>query len=225
MSALAEQVDRARAALGSESVYRRRGIDDITVPLADIEVDVDMENVEDGVYLWGALAEGDYRPFVSWEALTSESEGETFVRFWHWLIGIRSDALAQGRTFRAYCWHEQAENSQMRRIGANASLLEEVESFIASDDWVDLRRVFDSQLITGGGNGLKLVAPIAGFAWPVDDPGGGESMVRYDLAAEGDEDARRWLLDYNRGDVEATRAIRKWMNNGSSIPSIDAVLR
>jgi predicted RecB family nuclease len=224
LSALAEQIDRARAALGSEPVYLKRGIEHIDVPRADVEVDVDMENVEDGVYLWGALAGDEYRPFATWEPLTPESEAALFTRFWQWLMGVRTEALARGKTFRAYCWHEQAENSQMRRIGVNAGLLEEVERFITSDEWIDLRRVFDAHLITGGGSGLKLIAPITGFSWPVDDPGGGESMVRYDFAAGGDEQARNWLLDYNRGDVEATRAIREWMSDSRAIPSIDDAL-
>lgn len=219
---LAEQIDLARAALGSEPVYRRRGIQQLDVPRADVEVDVDMENVEDGVYLWGVLHAGDYLPFVSWEPLTPESEVEIFTRFWRWLISLRDQTIAQGKTFRAYCWHEQAENTQMRRIGAGAQLAEDVESFIESDEWVDLRRVFDDHLITGGGTGLKVVAPITGFAWPVDDAGGGQSMVQYDLAAAGDEAARGWLLDYNRGDVEATHAIRTWMIQSQSIPSIDS---
>ena len=38
-------------------------------------------------------------------------------------------------------------------------------------------------------------------------------MLRYDAAADGDESARQWLLAYNRGDVEATHAVREWMSN------------
>ena len=106
-------------------------------------------------------------------------------------------------------------------------MLTDVEAFIASDDWVDMLQVFDSQLITGGPSGLKVVAPLAGFAWSVNDPGGAGSMLRYDQAlgagsSRERQDARDWLLRYNRYDVEATRAIRDWMEE-ATIPSIESL--
>ena len=87
----------------------------------------------------------------------------------------------------------------------------EVEAFVTSDEWVDLLRVVNTQLITGAGMGLKVLAPLAGYRWPVEEPGGADSMMRYDAAVaaedEGErESAREWLLAYNRGDVEATLA-------------------
>ena len=100
-------------------------------------------------------------------------------------------------------------------LGAATAL----EDFIASDRWVDMRKVFERQLITGSGTGLKVVAPLAGFEWRDDDPGGGQSMVWYQQAGAGDEDARARLLAYNEDDVQATRSLRDWLED-SPFPSI-----
>lgn len=50
-------------------------------------------------------------------------------------------------------------------------------------------------------------------------------MLRYDQAVGAGtplaEEARRWLLDYNRSDVEATAALREWMEVvASGVPSV-----
>jgi predicted RecB family nuclease len=220
--ALHEQIDMARAALGPAPVYKRRGVDRVAVPRADVEVDVDMECSEVGVYLWGCLLSGrrnpgaatsEYRAFVTWESLTPAGESVNSLEFWNWLMGVRSSANEQGLRFRAYCYSASAENQYLRRLGLSAGLEAEVSAFIASEEWVDLLKEWDGQLITGLGSGLKAVAPLVGYAWDVDDAGGAVSMVWYDAAAAGDEAARRWLLDYNRGDVGATRAVRDWMES------------
>jgi predicted RecB family nuclease len=229
LTALPEHIDMARAALGSQPAYRRRGVDRVVVPRADVEVDVDMESCELGVYLWGTLLtqrsgadapHPEYVPFVTWEPLSAEREAENSLAFWRWLMEVRATAGAQGLSFRAYCYNASAENQYLRRLGRSADLTGDVEAFIASGEWVDLLHVWETQLITGQGSGLKSVAPLAGFHWDVEDPGGAESMVRYDAAAAGDEVARRWLLDYNRGDVNATRALREWMES-APLPGIE----
>jgi hypothetical protein len=122
------------------------------VPRADIEVDVDMENTELGVYLWGNLvtrrarpdsaADPEYVPFVTWEPLTSEVEGANSVAFWHWLMQIRSDAHVGGLTFAAYCWNASAENQYLHRLGLAGDIATEVEMFITSDEWIDLLKVW-----------------------------------------------------------------------------------
>jgi predicted RecB family nuclease len=237
LSGLAEQIDLARAALGPAPIYRRRGVDTLTVPRADVEVDIDMESVEQGVYLWGALvterlgsgATSEYHPFVTWEPLTAEAELANSLRFWCWFTDVRSAAHHSGRSFRAYCYNASAENTYLRKLGLAAGILDEITAFTHSETWVDMLRVVDTHLITGGGTGLKVIAPIAGFSWEVDEAGGGESMLRYDVAHSADSateraDARQWLLTYNRGDVEATLALRNWLEGAAAtIQGVEAL--
>ncbi len=232
LPALPEQIDQARAALGPAAVYRRRGVLAVSAPRADVEVDIDMENVEDGVYLWGTLTtprvpgaalEDGYRPFHMWEPLTPATELSLFRSFWEWLSGLREACRIRGLSFRAYCYNSGAETGQMRRISAGTDLAGPVAAFTGSPEWVDLLPVFSLQLITGAGIGLKEVAPLAGFSWEVDDPGGAESMVKYEEAvAQVDSSragaARSWLLSYNRSDVEATLALREWLGRGADDP-------
>jgi predicted RecB family nuclease len=193
-----------------------------------------MENIEDGVYLWGALvndhsgrfaADGGYHAFADWSAMEGAVESNLFASFWAWLTDRRGRALDAGLTFRAYCYNAAAENGQMRRLAATVGLSDEIDEFISSDEWVDLLKVFNTQLLTGSSVGLKTVAPLYQFSWDVDDPGGAESMLRYDVALSGShpaaDEARDWLLTYNRNDVEATAALREWLDTlANNFPSI-----
>jgi predicted RecB family nuclease len=243
MRDLCKQIDQARAALGDSPGYRRRGIGQVLVPRGDIEVDVDMESTEDGVYLWGTLvtiraaagaagellAEPGYRAFASWNSLSERVEDELFTEFWLWLTGLRLTAVAAGFSFRAYCYNAAAENSQLRRIGDRLGRSAQVAEFTASADWIDLLAVFDRQLVTGGPIGLKQVTTLCGFEWEVPDPGGGNAVVKYDTAVDNRDPAaaraaRRWLLDYNRSDVLATKALRDWLDSAASAcPPVEGI--
>ncbi len=113
MADLADQIDQARAAIGDSPAYRRRGITRVRVPRGDVEVDIDMENTENGVYLWGVLvtsrSAGDwgngYRAFSTWRPMTGAVEAELFGEFWGWLTRLREAVHRDGLSFRAYCYN------------------------------------------------------------------------------------------------------------------------
>ncbi|MEQ1703217.1 MAG: ribonuclease H-like domain-containing protein, partial [Ilumatobacteraceae bacterium] len=214
------------ATLGGNTPHRRRGIVDTGVPRADVEVDIDMECALDGrTYLWGTLltvrsgrkigVKQGYRAFVSWESPSAQSEASIFLEVWSWLIKVKFAALDRGQTFRVYCWHESAEISKLRR-GAKLvgvpGVLAAINSFVADAElWVDLRREFDRVALSPVGTSLKTIAQFADFRWRDEAPGGDQSMVWFNAAANGAAGSQQRLLDYNEDDLRAGLAIREWL--------------
>jgi predicted RecB family nuclease len=242
-------IDQARAAVSSRP-HRARGCTEIEVPRADVEIDLDMENTADGVYLWGTLTTlrsaaavgvipDGYEPLIDWDdptGTTPGAEARLLLRLQTWLDERQSLARGHGLTLRIYCW-SGAEAAQIRRVVRSApsgypamdgALTPTwADELLSSPLWVDLFEVFRTQVVTGGGAGLKLIAPLAGFAWRDEDPGGDQSQLWYRMALD-DPDAevrdamRQRLLDYNEDDVNATLAIREWLDrDGSTFPPID----
>ena len=124
--------DEHRAALGPEPLYQRPDVDPPEIPRADVEIDIDMENVLDGVYLWGALVtdrtetglvDTGYRAFATWDPLTTDTESENFLHFWDWLDTLITSCTRAGASMLAYCWHQAAENTQLRRIARHSPTL------------------------------------------------------------------------------------------------------
>ncbi|MFZ4519782.1 MAG: TM0106 family RecB-like putative nuclease [Microthrixaceae bacterium] len=236
---LVEWVDLARARLADAPVLRRRGVERIDVHRADVEVDIDLENTDRGVYLWGALvtdrtgtglATEGYRSFVSWAEDPAATEVALFEEFADWLARLLDHVEACGRTVGVYCFHEQAEAGAMRRLAAAPDAVpgraEWVEQLVGSPQWVDLYRVARDHLITGTSMGLKFLAGATGFRWDDPDPGGEQSMD-WHRAAVGDPSAqvraaqRDRLLAYNRNDTEATLALREAWRHPERLPRVD----
>lgn len=220
----------ARAWQRDLSLVRRHS--EITVPRADVEVDIDMESFGDaGAYLWGCLLTGadvavapGYRAFATWQPVPTPEEGRSFAEFWGWLSDVRSRAEQRGRSFAAFCYNELAENrwmlSSAERFAAVPGVpsVEAVQEFIDSPQWVDLFGVVSDAFLCAHGKGLKTVAPAAGFAWHDPEAGGENSMRWYRDAvgldgAEPDPAQRERLLTYNSDDVRATCALRQWMSS------------
>lgn len=232
----ADAVALARAWRADLTVVRK--VPQVRVPRADVEVDVDMESFgESGAYLWGCLLSGadigferGYRSFVTWEPLPTADEARSFAEFWAWLSEVRARATAAGLTFRAYCYNAMAENrwlfGSVERFGGFAGMpgRAQIQSFVDSEDWVDLFRSVSDQFLCARGKGLKVVAPVAGHSWR-DPEAGGEASMRWYRAAVGidgeipDVAQRERLLHYNEDDVRATHALRVWMSGpANAIP-------
>jgi predicted RecB family nuclease len=204
----------------------------ISVPRADVEVDVDMESFDEaGAYLWGCLLSGSdiglpggYQAFVTWEPVPTPAEAKSFAAFWQWLTGVRRRAAERGYSFAAFCYNEQAENRWMlssaeRFAGApGIPTTAQVQDFIGSDQWVDLYGVVSAEFLCAHGKGLKTIAPAAGFSWHDPEASGENSMRWYSDAVglgggEPDLMQRARLLTYNSDDVQATHALRLWMSS------------
>ncbi|QRP45942.1 TM0106 family RecB-like putative nuclease [Amycolatopsis sp. FDAARGOS 1241] len=230
----ADAIVLARAWLADLTVVRRTP--QVEVPRADVEVDVDMESFGDaGAYLWGTLLSGadigvqrGYRAFATWDPLPTVDEARSFAEFWAWFTDVRERTLAAGLTFRAYCYNALAENrwlfGSVDRFGAEPGMpaKKDVQSFVDSDEWVDLFRSVTDQFLCSRGKGLKVIAPVAGFQWR-DPEAGGEASMRWYRDAVGmdgeapDDEQRARLLRYNEDDVLATKALREWMSTRAQV--------
>ncbi|KAA9166768.1 TM0106 family RecB-like putative nuclease [Amycolatopsis acidicola] len=229
----ADAVALARAWLADLTVVRK--VPEVQVPRADVEVDVDMESFgESGAYLWGCLLSGadiglphGYHSFVTWDPLPTVDEARSFAEFWAWLSEVRARTAAAGLTFRAYCYNAMAENrwlfGSVERFGGRPGIpvKREIQSFVDSDEWVDLFRGVSDQFLCARGKGLKVVAPVAGFSWR-DPEAGGEASMRWYRAAVGmngtepEPGQRTRLLRYNEDDVRATKVLREWMSGAAN---------
>lgn len=228
----ADAVVLARAWQRGLALVRRHR--EITLPRADVEVDIDMESFGDaGAYLWGCLLSGvdigmgpGYRSFATWEPVPTPDEGRSFAEFWSWLSDARARAARRGHSFAAFCYNQLAENrwllsSAERFAGVpGVPAVTVVQEFIDSPQWVDLFEVVNAEFLCPHGKGLKTVAPQAGFAWRDPEAGGENSMRWYRNAvglggAEADPAQRERLLAYNADDVQATRTLRHWMSSGA----------
>ncbi|MBN6035492.1 TM0106 family RecB-like putative nuclease [Amycolatopsis sp. 195334CR] len=220
----------ARAWLADLNVVRK--VDRVEVPRADVEVDVDMESFGDsGAYLWGCFLSGadigvphGYHAFATWEPLPTTDEARSFAEFWGWLTEVRQRAEKAGLTFRAYCYNALAENrwlfGTVKRFAGEDGIppRSDIQSFVDSEEWVDLFQLVSDQFLCSHGKGLKVIAPVAGFSWRDPEASGEASMRWYRDAVglDGDEprpEQAERILRYNEDDVMATYTLRRWMSD------------
>ncbi len=213
-------IAQARAHHGSAPAYLAPGRHRLEVPRADVEIDLDIEHTDVGVYLWGVLVDDrtgaagidvGYQPFLTWDADVAMAEVEVFRQFWSWLHDTLAHVDSAGLSASVQVWSQATEARHLRRLADVIGVRPEADDLVGSDVWVDLHAVVKDQLVTGGGLGLKDVAPLAGHAWRDDDAGGYASLVWHAQAVAGDREARERLLGYNEDDVRATARVRAWL--------------
>jgi predicted RecB family nuclease len=232
---VARRIDSARVLLHPDGLpHIPRGAEVPSVPRADIEIDVDMEN-SNVVYLWGTnstIREGvsvpesvvaGYRPFHCL-AEGHTDEAEAFVAFWEWMHTVIADCHRKNLTVRFYCY-SNAEKTKMHEAVARwphfpgMPTHEAIDQFCATDSWVDLKKNVESLIWPTDGLGLKKVAPLAGFSWRDEDAGGDNSILWYEIVVTTDDESQRRemsekLLRYNEDDVLATKVLREWLDDG-----------
>ncbi len=156
----------------------RAGDNPVEVPVADVEIDVDIEyDLDNRVYLWGArLRRGSddssaryFADIVEWDPIDSRRERALAARFTAWLHGQRDEAEAAGQTLKVVHW-SHPERSKLKSILGLAQVGNLIDPEIGV--FVDLEQVFKANFVSLHGSSIKKVAPLFGFTWRVDDPGG-----------------------------------------------------
>lgn len=189
----------------------------IDLPVAELEIDVDVETSrDDRVYLWGFWVsrdggEGSYHEFSSFTELDDAGELELARRAMAWLRELVG--AADARVYH-YSDYEVVRLARLTRPGDE--VMEWAIGF-ARDHFFDLFSTVRQHFFGTNGLGLKVVASAgAGFHWRDEDPGGLNSMRWFEEAvrhpsAEVREQARTRVLEYNEDDVRATRELRRWL--------------
>jgi len=222
----AQVILQARAQTAGSLLRRNAGDAGLPLPHAAVEIDLDLETLRDTTYLAGLLITDQeasrYEPVADW---TSTPDGERelleqlFERFsqwtspdvivYHW-TGFEIDRLEEGA--RRYDLGVPGWDSVREWFEANA---------------VDLCDWTRDHLVSPNGHGLKVIAPLCGFNWRDDDPGGLQSEIWFEELQAGNADMKDRLLEYNEDDVIAQLKVREYLRRldagsgpGSALPSV-----
>lgn len=219
-------VYQARARTAGRLLRRDDGAGALAVPSARREVDFDIETYNGQIYLAGFLTTVDgmstYEPIVDW---TGTEEGERNLVE---AMFARLATLSDGDTITQH-WTEY-EQRTLKAAGERHRL--SIPGFHSVGDWfeqnaVDLCDWTRRNLASPNGYSLKAIAPLCGFTWRDEDPGGRQSEIWFERMLTGDVAMRDRILVYNEDDVIAQREVRRWVRAqddgggpGTAIPSV-----
>jgi hypothetical protein len=216
---------QARARTAGQLLRQDDGDGALRVPSAHTEVDFDIETYGGAIYLAGFLitTEGrsTFEPVVNWGG-TPEAEAAVVEEMFNKLASLSGDdTIVQHWT--------NYERRILTEAGERHGL--SIPGYATVDEWFDAHAVdlcdwARKNLVSPNGYGLKVIAPLCGFDWRDDDPGGRQSEIWFEHVLAGDDEMKARLLEYNEDDVVAQLAIRRWLRSkddgtgpGSTIPS------
>jgi predicted RecB family nuclease len=206
-----EAILQARAR-GAGTLLRRAGID-VTLPNAAVEIDFDVETYRGTLYLAGLLitdTDGSrFEPISDWTG-TPGGERKVLTDLFTFFdnIAAAGDAVVYHWTgYERTILKEAAERHELS-----------LRSAASVDDWFDhyacdLWAWTKQRFVSPNGYSLKVIAPLCGFSWRDDDPGGAQSEIWYVDLLKGNTSRRSRLLEYNEDDVAAQLAIRRWVRS------------
>ena len=217
---------QARARTAERLLRRDDGGTPLSVPSARTEVDFDIETYDGAIYLAGFLVTTDgesaFEPVFDWGG-SPEAEARVVEEMFAKLASLSGDDVV------VLHWTDY-ERRTLTEAGERHGL--SIPGFATVGDWfdrhaVDLWEWTRRNFVSPNGFGLKTIAPLCGFEWRDDDPGGRQSEIWFEHVLGGDEQMKDRLLAYNEDDVIAQREIRRWIQAqddgigpGTTIPSV-----
>ena len=211
-----ETVFQARA-MSAGGLLRAHDGGPLDLPVAALEVDLDIETIGPLTYLAGLAITSDgstiYEPIVAW---SGDDDGERAVL--EALFGRLHELGEAGAV--VYHWTD----FEVVRLAAGAE-----RHGLAMPDGTSIESWFDEHavdlcawsrehLVSPSGHSLKTIAPLCGFTWRDSDPGGLQSELWFEAQLVGDTASRMRIVRYNEDDVLAQAAIRAFVR-GSNGPN------
>ena len=220
-------------------IFRARGVHAVSIPRGNVEIHTDME--EDGIiYCWGnhlawrnpktGKIRTSYHAFVTFERSDAE-EARVFAEYWAFLQKWQAEAAAKfgADTYKVF-HYTQAEDRCMRHLAKKHAgvegvpTLEDVDSFLRSDAWVDLYPLLTNSIVwPTEDHSLKSLAKYVRFMWRDTDPSGANSTLWYQKASDpslSEAERGKWqkrLLQYNEDDVQATAALVEFVDRFTKV--------
>lgn len=203
--------------------------DGLEVPVADVEIDFDVEwHPADGhVYQWGARVRYDSdeatatyeHSVLSFDTLDDASAQALADDFFDWLEGFVADQEAQGCIVGIYHWTTPETRLATKMLGGERA------DRLFEGRFIDLKTLMATHFFARDGFSLKKVAPLFNFTWRSQGAGGEESVLKIEEARntadpETAQAARDWLLTYNEDDCAAQAAIRDGLRRLDTTRSI-----